>query len=339
MKNHQNKIKNNFLKKIFIKICRLMGFEIIDQSRYEIPTLGRKISDSLSLPGKKSITIPLGELNITRKVKSLKIIFRSCTSELIMDQNKKRLFEENKNEYTFRSLNSLLKSLNESKKIFNEINYEILVTDTNSDKNDLNQIKNILSKYNINNRLIEINLNDFKDKIIGNYSPAKFANMANFYTSLILAKENANDLIYFVEDDYIHTKKSILEMLFSYEKLSSMIKNEIVLLPADYPYLYTKNEDTKIFLGHQKHWRIVKESLVTFMTSREVVVKNLDNLMLMATKWEDPWEKPLHEIYNKVPCFSPIPSLSIHCANINSVYGLPPNVDWQLIWEENKNYK
>ena len=70
MKKHQNKTKSNFLKKIFIKICRLIGFEIIDQGTYEIPTLGKKISDSLSSPGKKSITIPLGELNITRKVKN-----------------------------------------------------------------------------------------------------------------------------------------------------------------------------------------------------------------------------------------------------------------------------
>ncbi len=327
------------IKKIFIKICRLVGFEIIDQSRYEIPTLGKKIDDSLSLPGKKSITIPLGELNITRKVKSLKIIFRSCTSELIMDQNKKRLFEENKNEYTFRSLNSVLKSVNESKKIFDKINYEIIVTDTNSDKSDLNQIKNILSKYNIKNRLIEINLNDFKEKIPGKYSPAKFANMANFYSSLMLAKENANDLIYFVEDDYIHTKNAILEMLFSYEKFSSMSESEVVLLPADYPYLYTKNDDTKIFIGHQKHWRVVNKSLVTFLTSKEVIVKNFDNLIQMATKWEDPWEKPLYEIYNKVLCFSPIPSLSMHCANVNSVYGLPPNMNWKSIWEENKDYK
>ena len=74
------------------------------------------------------------------------------------------------------------------------------------------------------------------------------------------------------------------------------------------------------------------------MTSKEIIVKNFKNLMKMATKWEDPWEKPLHEIYEKIPCFSPIPSLSIHCANINSVYGLSPNLDWKKIWDENENY-
>jgi len=338
MKVQKNKVKKNFFNKIFIKICRLFGYEIIDQGMYDVPTLGKKLGESLSTPGKKSITIPLGQYKIKRKISSLKIIFRSCTSELIMDQNKKRLFERDKNEYTFRSLNSLLKSTTQAKKTFNNINFEIIITDTNSNKKDLNQIKNILSKYKIINKLIEINLDNYKEKILGNYSPAKFANMANLYSSLSLAKNELNDLIYFVEDDYIHTENSILEMLYSYEKFSSILKREIVLLPADYPYLYTKNEDTKIFLGHQKHWRLVNQSLVTFMTSRDVVMKNFENLMQMATKWEDPWEKPLHEIYKNVPCFSPIPSLSMHCANINSVYGLPPNLDWKSVWDENENY-
>ena len=330
--------KTGFFKKIFIKICRLFGYEIIDQSKYEIPTLNKKLSDSVSIPGKKSITIPLGELKITRKISSLKIIFRSCTNELIMDQNKKRLFDEEKNEYTFRSLNSILKSIECAKKIFKNINYDIIITDTNSKKEDLNVIKSILSKYKINNKLIEINLDNYNNKIVGKYTSAKFANMANLFTSLELVKNENCDLVYFVEDDYIHTRDSLTEMLFTFEKFSTIFNEDIFLLPADYPYLYSKNDSTKIFLGHQKHWRLVGESLVTFFTSKKVVIENFKNLMQMATKWEDPWEEPLHEIYKKKPCFSPIPSLSMHCANINSVYGLPPHIDWKNIWDENKDY-
>ena len=152
--NNQN--KKNFLKKIFIKICRLFNYEIIDQARYEIPTSGKKLDEILSIPGKKSISVPLGKVNISRNVKSLKIIFRSCTSELIMDQNKKRLFEKDKNEYTFRSLNSLLKSVSIAKKQFDKINFEIVITDTNSKKTDLEQMKKILSKYEIKSRYNKI---------------------------------------------------------------------------------------------------------------------------------------------------------------------------------------
>tara|TARA_Y100000590_G_scaffold172592_1_gene197407 strand:- start:225 stop:1241 length:1017 start_codon:yes stop_codon:yes gene_type:complete len=338
MKESNTIKKTNLFKKIFIIICRLFGYEIIDQNKYEIPTLNKNLSDSTSIPGKKSITVPLGEIKISRKIESLKIIFRSCTKELIMDQNKKRLFDKDKNEYTFRSLKSLLNSLEIAKKNFKNINYQILVTDTNSKKEDLSIIKSILSKYNIDNKIIEIDLNYFKNKIVGEYTPAKFANMANLYTSLEIVKNESCDLVYLVEDDYIHSKEAINEMLFSFEKFSTIFAEDVFLLPADYPYLYNKNEPTKIFLGNQKHWRLVEESLVTFLTSKKIIVKNFENLMQMATKWEDPWEKPLHSIYKKIPCLSPVPSLSMHCANINSVYGLPPNLDWKKIWEENQNY-
>ena len=110
-------------------------------------------------------------------------------------------------------------------------------------------------------------INDYKDKITGNYTPAKFANMANLFTSLEIVKNENCDLFYLVEDDYIHTKDSIAEMLFTFEKFSTIFEDDIFLLPADYPYLYLKNENTKIFLGNQKHWRLVEESLVTFLTT------------------------------------------------------------------------
>ena len=51
----------------------------------------------------------------------------------------------------------------------------------------------------------------------------------------------------------------------------------------------------------------------------------------------DPFEKNLHAIYDKEKCFSPIPSLSIHCTNINSVFGISPNVDVKKLWDQNKD--
>ena len=80
MKEHKNSTKKNFLKKIFIKICRIFGYEIIDQNNFYIPTQGKNLDQDLNIQGKKSINLPLGEVKISRKVKSLTVIFRSCTS-------------------------------------------------------------------------------------------------------------------------------------------------------------------------------------------------------------------------------------------------------------------
>ena len=337
MKKIEKSKKNNLFKKIFIKICRIIGFEIIDQSNFSSPTLGKELNDTLSIQGKKSITIPLGQINLKKRVKSLKIILRTCTSELIMDQNKRRIFDFEKNEYTFRTLRSLIKATNKAKEKFEKINFELIVTDTNSPDEDLKIIEEILKESQINTKVISINLNEYKDKIKDGYSKAKFSTMANFYNSLLIAKDEEADLIYFVEDDYLHSLNSIIEMIFSYEKFYSLFSQDIILLPSDYPYLYTKDEDTKIYLGEKNHWRLVSESLVTFMTNKKLIEKYFSELEKMGLEWTDPWEKPLHNIYKSHPCLSPIPSLAVHCANINSIFGVSPFINLKKLWNDNEN--
>ena len=337
MKKIENRKKTNLFKKIFIRICRIIGFEIIDQSDLSSPTLGKNLSDTLSIQGKKSITIPLGQIDIKKKINSLKIILRTCTSELIMDQNKKRIFNCEKNEYTFRTLRSLIKSIKKASKKLKDIKFEIVVTDTNSTEKDIVKIKEILDNSNIQFKFISINLENFKNKIKQGYSKAKFSNMANFYTSLMIAKDEDAEMIYFVEDDYLHSENAITEMIFAYEKFNTIFSKDLFLIPSDYPYLYSKDEPTRVYLGEKNHWRLVSESLVTFMTSKKLVEKNFHKLEKMGIEWIDPWEKPLHDIYNSNPCLSPIPSLAIHCANINSIFGVSPFINLKEIWENNES--
>ena len=105
-------MKKSIIKKIFIKLCKIMGYEIIDQNNFVSPTLNRELNDNLSILNDKSIILPLGEVKISRKISSVLILFRTNSNVEIWDQNKKRLFEEPKIEYTIRSLKSLIKSIN-----------------------------------------------------------------------------------------------------------------------------------------------------------------------------------------------------------------------------------
>ena len=50
------------------------------------------------------------------------------------------------------------------------------------------------------------------------------------------------------EDDYLHSENAITEMIFAYEKFNTIFSKDLVLLPSDYPYLYAKDEATKIYL-------------------------------------------------------------------------------------------
>ena len=76
------------MKKIFIKIAKILGFEIIDQNNFTCPTLGKKLDEDLSILNKKSIVLPLGEVKISRQVSSILIIIRMNTEVEIWDQNK-----------------------------------------------------------------------------------------------------------------------------------------------------------------------------------------------------------------------------------------------------------
>ena len=64
------------MKKLFIKLAKLLGFEVIDQNNFSSPTLNKKLNEDLSIFNKKSIVLPLGEVKISRKVKSILIIIR-----------------------------------------------------------------------------------------------------------------------------------------------------------------------------------------------------------------------------------------------------------------------
>ena len=341
MKKIENNTKSNFLKKIFVKICRLIGYEIIDQNNFFIPTLNKPINSTLSIQGKKSINIPLGEVKITRPVKSLDIIIRSCSSVKMLTQNKNRIFEKEKIEYTLRSINSILKSVTESKKYHSNIAFKITVVDHNSSKENLERIEHLIKNSNLDYELINLEVDVFKKNInLINQRNEKstsnqISNMCNIYKSLELSKL-LQDLVYFVEDDYIHEVHSISEMIFAYERIATLTKDEIIMCPTDYPYLYMRADDTKIYLGENCHWRKITETLCTFLMSKQTIEKHWDKLTSMCKQEHYPFESPLHKIYKEELCISPLPSLAIHCTNVNSAFGLSPNINWKRIWDENK---
>jgi hypothetical protein len=341
MKEIKQHKTNNPLKKLFIKICRLMGYEIIDQNNFYIPTSDKNMSETLSKPGLKSINLPLGEVRITRKVKALDVIIRSCASINMLTQNKQRIFEKDKIDYTLRSINSILRSVNYAKKYHSNIDIKITVIDHNSSDENLREITDLLKKSSLPFKLLNLDLAEFEARIKKTneknetVTPNQISNMSNIYKSLLESKMS-KDLVYFVEDDYIHELDSITEMLFTYERIASLINEELIICPTDYPYLYMQAENTKVYLGEKYHWRKIDETLCTFLTSKKIVDQHWEKFLNMCTFEHYPFESPLHKIYKEELCISPIPSIAIHCTNVNSIYGLSPNKDWERIWNENK---
>ena len=122
------------MKKFFIKICKFFGFEIIDQNEFTSPTLNKELNEDLSILNKKSIVLPLGEVKITRKVKSILIVIRVNTEIEVWDQNKRRLFEQPKIEYSIRSIKSLINSINECESKYPDLRIKTIILVTHRPK-------------------------------------------------------------------------------------------------------------------------------------------------------------------------------------------------------------
>jgi len=322
------------MKKLFTKIARLLGFELIDQSNFSSPTLNKKLDEELSVINEKSIVLPLGEVKITRKVKSLFIVFRMNTDVEIWDQNKRRLFEKPKIEYSSRSLKSLIKSINFCKKKYPTILINTIIIDDNSNEENLRLIKNIIKDQKI--EIISLDHQKFKTIIKEQKTTQTFANLSSLLQSFNIAKEKADDLILFVEDDYLHFEEMLEEVIASYEKIASQLNKDIFMCPADYPYLYMDNDPANVLIGNKRHWRTIDKTLCTFVTSKELLNEYWDNFYKTCLDRHEPFEKYLNEIYKKEICISPLKSLSVHLTNVNSSYGLSPFINYKKLWDENE---
>ena len=266
---------------------------------------------------KESIILSNGYLKLDRKIKSLDIFYRYAPNNLMWnstDRWKRIVPNINKRDLILTSLNSLKKSIIK----FSTRNQIKIKINFISDSSDKKFNENILKLFDDN--LIKINF--IETKIEGNRGS---------YLECCDQAENSEDLIFFIEDDYIFEENCIEEMIITYSRLSTIFNNDVFLCPSDYPFYYDSSYKTSLYIGNKFKWRIVEETLLTFMMSRNLYNRHKKNIRLVGEKENDPFEKPLHEIYKNSPCFSPVNSLSYHISRDHPA----TTEDWIKLWNDN----
>ena len=166
------------MKKIFIKLARLLGYEIIDQNKFVSPSLEKELNNELSIINQKSIILPLGNVSITKKVKSLLIVLRMNTEVVIWDQSKKRLFERPKIDYSIRSINSLIKSIIDCRNKYPFIKIKTIIVDDQSKKDSLDKISKIIQDQNI--EIIPLDHEKYRSIIKKQETTETFSNPISF---------------------------------------------------------------------------------------------------------------------------------------------------------------
>ena len=204
-------------------------------------------------------------------------------------------------------------------------NYEVIIIADNVKEETFSQIKGIINEKNI----IKTNL--------GNSSSFIYAvdySIQNF---------NENDIVYFVEDDYIHLENSpkIIKEGLNIGDYSSGYDNPDKYIDhkkgGPNPFIYAGGEDTKVLKTESSHWKITNSFCMTFAVKNKTLKedyniiikhchperKNIRSIFGSSVPDDFPMFQELTKKKRKI--VSCIPSVSTH----GETQYLAPFIDWE----------
>jgi glycosyltransferase involved in cell wall biosynthesis len=253
----------------------------------------------------------------------LDIILRTHdTSNIHEHPTQSRYCGETKQKIIEKCLKSLIGALNNCTE-----DVKIICLDDHSTKETKKIILDIL-----NNSKVEYKFIPLKEKG-HNYSSLQFFSEA---------KKSKADLVYLIEDDYLHFPNTIQEMINDYKMFKTNLGDkEICIHPFDDPDNYKPQFifPSRIVLGSKRHWRTNTYTTFSFMCSPEIIRKHWDKFYILATEYMTEWGQKnnihegttINEIWrNDVILFTPIPSIALHMQ-----YEEQKNkyIDWKKLWD------
>lgn len=170
---------------------------------------------------------------------------------------------------------------------------------------------------------------------------------ASCLASFSRARDDARELIYFVEDDYLHTPSAIPEMLEAHALFRDELGGQEVALhpyddPKNYWHIPFGHENCRVLYGTKRHWRTNTHTTNTCWIEAETLKRNWELFERLARYSSTPYgqENHIHEAttINKIwreqiSLFTPIPSLALH---LQYEEHMDPYLDWKEWWESAK---
>jgi hypothetical protein len=151
-----------------------------------------------------------------------------------------------------------------------------------------------------------------------------------------LAVKEGRELIYFVEDDWLHFPTAISEMVEDWQTFQSKMQMPVAIHPYDDPDRYDRDNSnlmSAIVRGKTRHYRTNQYSTQTFLIHKTTFFQHwtiwMDSIVEKKLGIHD--ANITNQVWRKgVVLFSPIPSLAIHMIGDNpEIYQ-----DWKSLWEK-----
>jgi hypothetical protein len=221
-------------------------------------------------------------------------------------------------------LTSLIKSSN---LVFNhEVNFKIL--DDHSSPEFIEQVHNVFNGCKWPYELYNLSQTGY------NYSALK---------QFEYCRDSEADLVYSVEDDYLHCPSALAEMLESYELFKAKSGQEVVMYPFDMPDDYVPPHMQPCFVVHgsHRHWKTGIWTTNTFMLRPQVLIDHWPVFEKLATQYDPDYSRPGEHIHEgNTICniwkdhalrFSPVQSLALHMQFDTQ---MDPYINWEQWWKD-----
>jgi len=153
---------------------------------------------------------------------------------------------------------------------------------------------------------------------------------------------DSSELVYVVEDDYLHEPGALNHMLVAYQHLQKRYKEHVVIHPNDCALRYKDGEEklTRLYYDGMRYWRDVDKTTNTMLTHSSVFKQYWSVYENLAKNYPRVHEDDtINMLYNSIEnrsgplrAFNAIPSVAYHIG-----YGTPTSintmhVNWQQLW-------
>lgn len=230
-----------------------------------------------------------------------------------------------KDQLTIGCIASLVNSITKS-----NIDVKLVVLDDHCSNDTKSKIKSIVDQSKIKFDFIELDDTGYNKGL---------------YKQWTLCRDSNADLVYSVEDDYLHSPSAIQEMVDSYVIFCNRLKrNNIVVYPFDEPTEYDPPSRTDFIVhGSARHWRTGIFTTNVLMCSPQLFKDNWSLFEKLALNYNDDFLNPQVEHYepsntiwniwanNQGIRFNPIPSLALHMGVEDKK---DPFINWKQWWTE-----
>lgn len=260
----------------------------------------------------------------------LNVVLRTCDYHSLQSN---RIFS--KNECITRCLNSLVVSLNSAI----ELNYTLHIIDDRSSFETITKIKSIASNASF----------DFLGNRDDSHLNSKQKSRYSLSKSLeYIYKLPQNELVYMVEDDYLHYPDSIEKMINAYSYFYNHLNKDIGIFPQDFPELYhhprnphngTYHSLCEVFPGPDRYYRTTWFTHESFLLPAYVFTKFKNYFDLLLTIGNEPniWEgSTISKVWTHpdVKMLMPMKTFAIHISKLSDIPFY--NDDLENLWEQNK---